>query len=299
MDQRAGEIVDELGSGLPGSQVTSLLLEVMRRRVDGVTPADVLRRFADDRFVASSPATPDTLRRVRQAIVAAYPAGTIAVELSPLVPLGTHHAVAGVDQYRLVSTVRGTEVAADPTVGLALEVVSHRRSRTPPRPRVSVTMATFQRVTRGQLFDGPRSFAHFELSGLVTGGRDTGHRAFELEAVANHVEHAVSALVALGATSTVVRLSDFTGGRLGDVVGAVAGRWSAVDGVEIIEEPRRTRARRYYTDLAMAVETTIGGHTIEVGDGGLVDWSQRLGADRKERLMTSGLSVERLALVIA
>jgi hypothetical protein len=38
-----------------------------------------------------------------------------------------------------------------------------------------------------------------------------------------------------------------------------------------------------------------GDETVEVGDGGIVDWTQRLVGSRKERLMTSGLGIERLA----
>ena len=40
----------------------------------------------------------------------------------------------------------------------------------------------------------------------------------------------------------------------------------------------------------------VAGKTIEVGDGGLVDWTQALVGSAKERLMISGLSLERLAV---
>jgi hypothetical protein len=35
----------------------------------------------------------------------------------------------------------------------------------------------------------------------------------------------------------------------------------------------------------------------EMGDGGFVDWTQKLVQSGKERLMTSGLSLERLAML--
>jgi hypothetical protein len=40
------------------------------------------------------------------------------------------------------------------------------------------------------------------------------------------------------------------------------------------------------------------GQPFEIADGGLVDWTQRLVPSRKERLMISGLGVERLALAL-
>ena len=42
----------------------------------------------------------------------------------------------------------------------------------------------------------------------------------------------------------------------------------------------------------------VDGEPVEIGDGGMVDWTQRLLGNRKERLMTSGLSVERLAMAV-
>jgi hypothetical protein len=35
--------------------------------------------------------------------------------------------------------------------------------------------------------------------------------------------------------------------------------------------------------------------TVDVGDGGAVDWTQQLLTNRKERLVTSGLGLERMA----
>jgi cytidylate kinase len=104
------------------------------------------------------------------------------VALSPLVPLGTHR-IAGVAQSRLVSTVRGTEVAADPTNGLALEAAMRRQEliRQQPRSTQRVSMAASQRVVRAQTFEGDASFAHFELFRLITAGRDTGNLIFERE----------------------------------------------------------------------------------------------------------------------
>jgi hypothetical protein len=37
----------------------------------------------------------------------------------------------------------------------------------------------------------------------------------------------------------------------------------------------------------------LGG--VEIGDGGFVDWTQRLTGNRKERLLISGVGVDRFA----
>jgi hypothetical protein len=40
------------------------------------------------------------------------------------------------------------------------------------------------------------------------------------------------------------------------------------------------------------------GELEEIGDGGFTDWSQQLTTSRKERLLISGLGLDRLASVM-
>ena len=54
-------------------------------------------------------------------------------------------------------------------------------------------------MTRAALFDGPVSFAHFQLLGLVTAGRDTGGREFERRALLEHLRIGATGLLAAGA----------------------------------------------------------------------------------------------------
>jgi hypothetical protein len=105
------------------------------------------------------------------------------VELSPVVPLGTCSAVGLVDQHRVVSTVRGSEVASDPTNALAVEAALRRRASA-RSGRVHV--AACQRVVRAQRF-GPGASAHFRLFALVSTGRDTGSGRTEAEFLVEHL----------------------------------------------------------------------------------------------------------------
>jgi hypothetical protein len=211
-----------------------------------------------------------------------------------------HRAVAGVDQHRIVSTIRGTEVAADPTVVLAVEAAQRRRRLIQIRPTddTMIVLAGFQRVARGQQFDDPNSFAHFAISGLVTAGRDVGSEVFERSALDLHLRHIADGCRALGVESVEILLSDFTGGRLGGVIDDLAASFST-DRVSVAAFPARTRARGYYTDLALEVHVTIAGERLEIGDGGMTDWTQKVVASRKVRCLISGLGVERLALALA
>lgn len=57
--------------GLPGSDLTTLLLEVFRRRASRLTPAEVMRRYGSDRFVAPVPVSVAMLRRAEDAMLTA------------------------------------------------------------------------------------------------------------------------------------------------------------------------------------------------------------------------------------
>ena len=57
----------------------------------------------------------------------------------------------------------------------------------------------------------------------------------------------------------------------------------------------REAGRGYYRDLCFKVNAYADGEPREVGDGGFTDWTARLTANQKERLLILGLSTDRLA----
>lgn len=293
------DLVESLSDGLPGADLTSLLLEVMRSRADAVTPAQALSRYASDRFTAPTAADFHRLRAVEDAAIASLPAGAEMVVLAPLVPFGTHRALGRTDQNRVVSTVRGQEVAADPTNALALEAAARRARllREDPRSQARLTLAACQRVVRAQHVSGPVHFAHFSLFGLVTAGRDRGGLRFEADALADHLEVHAKCLLACGAERVVVELSDFAGGGYAPVLAAARDRLGQFARVETVEVPERTRARGYYQGAAIRIEAEAGGESFEVSDGGFVDWTRALLGNAKERCLISGMGMDRVAML--
>jgi hypothetical protein len=292
------ELLELLSERLAGADLTTLLLEVMRRRASAVSPAEVMRRHSRDRFLAPASVEFGSLRRIQDALLAALPEEVEVLELAPLVPLGTHSALAPVDQNRVVSTFRGTEVAADPTNGLALEAASRRRQlfRTDPVNDRSVRLAAFQRVVRAQRFDDAAAYAHFHLFGLVTAGRDIGNFAFERESAAEHVRFAIEGLLKAGVDGIRIELTDFHP-RRERLLGAVRESIPSSPEVRVVDRPDRQAARGYYAGFCFKAFATLRGTTFEVADGGHVEWTQHLLDSRKERLMISGIGLDRLALV--
>lgn len=300
------DLLDVLADRLSGADLTSLLLEVMRRRADRLSPANVLRQYRTDRFV--SPATTDVrdVRRVEDAMFGALPDGFDVLTLAPVLPLGAHSALAAVDPRNVIATIRRTEVAADPTNGLALEAAV-RRARlldASPRSTEPVRLATSQRVTRAQLFEGPISFAHFQLLGVVTAGRDTGSHEFEQTHLIEHLRLAVDGIGAVCAGAgeikiAITRLDE----AATEILGAAKDEFAGVAGVQVADAPERESGRAYYRCLCFKVylrfadsEGALSG-PVEIGDGGFTDWTAKLLGNRKERLLISGHGLDRLAIM--
>jgi hypothetical protein len=274
-----GTAADVLAA-LPGADLTTVQLEVARRRAKRLAPADVLRRHRDDRFVAASPLPFASLRRIEDALLGTA-SGFDLVTLAPVVPLGTHSVVTGLAQHRVVPTGRGTEVAADPTTGLALEAAVRRSSG------AVVRLATVQRVVRAQPVPAGL-FAHFSLFGAVTAGRDEGNLAFERAALVEHARLMVAGCRALGATAVSLGVTVLDP-RFEDLL----------DDVPTHPFPEREGGRGgYYEGLCFKVYASFGGELFEVGDGGFTPWTRRLLGNAKERSMTSGLGIDRLATLI-
>lgn len=291
-------VLEALADGLSGADLTTLLLEVFRRRAERLSPAQVMRRYRTDRFVAAATVDAAGLRRAEDAMLGALPAGFDRLVLAPVLPLGAHAAVAGVDPRNVIATVRGTEVAADPTNGLALEAAARRGQLLARAPRSAepVRLAASQRVTRAQAVSGPVSFAHFQLLGVVTAGRDTGSQAFERQHLAEHLRFAAEALTALGVPRITIAITclDESGQR---VFAAVRDMLAVSPGTEVTEAPERASGRAYYRGLCFKVFASSAGPLLEIGDGGFTDWTARLLGNRKERMLISGYGLDRLALV--
>jgi hypothetical protein len=285
-------IVERL-SALSGSDFTSVMLEVARRRAARETPANVLRRYERDRFVRAAGPPWRSLRLAEDTLLSCLPGNVDVVTLAPLVPLGAHSVLATVSQDKVVTAIRACEVAADPTNALALEAAV-RRARAGGEV---VRLAAVQRVVRAQPSGQPGYSAHFSLLGLVTAGRDQGSHRFERAALAEHVRFAAGGLAAAGLTRVQVALTPLS--DAGQRIAAAVTDGLADVPADIVEDLTRQRGRGYYRDLCFKVNADTGGQLEEIGDGGFTDWTVRLTANRKERLLISGLGLDRLAAVIS
>src|SRR5688572_24166709 len=90
---------------LAGSELQSLLLEVMRKRAQTRTPHEVLAQYRRDRFVRPAEIDQRISVELDHHLLAAA-TDFAAIELSPVTPLGTCSTVAPTDQHRVLSALR-------------------------------------------------------------------------------------------------------------------------------------------------------------------------------------------------
>ena len=162
----------------------------------------MLRRYQRDRFVRPGGTPWRAARRAEDVLLGCLPPRAEVVPLAPLVPLGTHSALATVSQHKVVTAIRACEVAADPTNALALEAAVRRagaagggraaRRRPAGRPRAAVP-GWLGRALR-PVRDGHR-------------GPRPGQPPLRGEASAEQLRFAVTALRAAGVARVQVALT--------------------------------------------------------------------------------------------
>jgi hypothetical protein len=298
-------LVELLGEDLAPTDLQSLLLTVFHRRAARQTPRRVLEQYAQNPFVRPAPVDAGALLELdRLALRVAAPAFE-ALDLAPLAPLGTCSALAPLDQNRVVSTIRNTEVVADATNVLALECALRRRAQRHDREAAdaAVKVCASQRLVRAQRYTGPHMRAHFRMFSLCTAGRAGDLGAFEVPALTEQLGFYLRFLA--GVAELGYRLADvriaFTpladeaarGILQQQVIAPVAAQLPQAR-LEI--DPHPTTTRGYYEWVRFQIYARDMQDTeYMVGDGGFTDWTQQLLSDRHERLLTSGIATERIA----
>ncbi|NIK55637.1 hypothetical protein [Kribbella shirazensis] len=272
---------DALVNGLSQSELQSVLLDVTRERAAKVKPSRLLQRWKQDRFVWPSTVDPRELVKTQQRLWELLPEKFAGVQLSPVAPLGTCSAVATINQHQVVSTIRGTEVASDPTNELAIEAAVRRRAG-----QDRVHLATCQRVVRAQPFDAPGLTAHFELFALVSSARDTGSCRTEAELLIDHLSFWQAVLGEKADLTFTAFQESALRDRIEDTVRPALG-------VAFTEDTERTKSANYYAGTALG----IGVNGEGLGDGGFTTWTADLLGDAKERCLTSCISTERLTAI--
>jgi hypothetical protein len=281
---------EQLATGLKGSELHSVLLDVMRRRASERAPHDVLAQYERDAFCA--PSTVDQRMSVAlDAHLLAAAEAFEAIELSPIAPLGACSTVAATDQNRVLSALRMSEIVSDPTNVLALECARRLHAA----PAAPVHLATSQRVIRAQPVPKVPGYSqHFRIFVLASGGRETKDHAFTVDAMVLQIRTMLAALERLG------RHGYALGAPRVDILAtpkrqAVAERIAEALGGNVAHKPLE---HVYYSGgLRYQIWVTApGGDSVPLVDGGAFDWLAKITSNRRAVFVATGAGAELIAL---
>jgi hypothetical protein len=284
-------------AALQAADLRAALLDVARRRAARLRPADVLRRYETVPTVQPSTTDPAAQRQLEGLAMELLPDGFVELRLAPHAPLGTSSVFGGFSQDRILTTIADTEVVSDSTNVLALECARRRRDPRMRRADRPIRLAAVHQVLR------PRDGAHFGLVALCTAGRDRGSFAMQMAALREHLHWHVDVITRHAPQLALsVLVTDLSGASRHALLHEQLLRplRAARPTVDVAFDDDRQAGRTYYSDVCFAVDTVLpDGSRANLSDGGFTDWTARLLADRKERLLISGLGSERLMAVAA
>jgi len=265
-------------------ELRTILADVARSRASNQTPADLIKRWREDKLLEPSMLDPRETLPITGKLWEVVPPEFVGVTLSQLTSLGSGIHLGGLGQNRVVTTMRGTEVLADPKHGLALEASRRRRNG-----HSRVHLATHARCTHA--WDHSEESSHELRFALVSSAPDGGGLSTEADLLDLHLDYwreIMGTVVPRGRIeltvwdSTLAGLIEARGTRDGVIV------------VDSASDERRPWRNPYTTAAFRFVVDGDGDEAHEVGDGGFVTWTQALTRNRKDRCLVSGVSVDAI-----
>lgn len=285
---------------LSKADLNSLLLELFEKQTDKMTPVDILKAYQVNRFSKPSDIDPAKFHTLEaQLLTAAQKMKMQTVLLSPSAPLGSCSAFGCVDQYNVVSALRGTETLSDPSNMLAIIIADRIKRRiesnTPP-----VHYATTGRVVRAQAFSGKGFFAHFGLFCMVSSGKDTGSYSCEKQLLMKHLQFYKELLKEhFNATLSIVlrKRGGYTDGdgffdKMTEVVQTSFPDTPLSFDYDDVDN-------KYYQGINFQIYMETEHEKMMIGDGGFVDWIGQMLGSKKERCLISGVGLDRFLLLSA
>lgn len=294
LGQLAAPDLLERAAQLPPSDFSSLLLAMFARRAQAASPQQVLQAMRGSRFACPSSLDPVAMHRLEAALLQrARQQGIQPRLLSPVAPFGSCSAFGCVSQDKVLSAVRGMEVAPDPSNLLALllaqDLLAHRIGAAP------VHYAATLRVVRAQPGKGGEGMAHFGVLGIASYGRDTGSYRCEQQLLQRHLQYYCSLFDGRADGQLLCLLRRRGGYR--DTEGffeRAAGFVRCTFPQLALELQTGQEQNAYYRGLNFKLYWQQGETRFEVADGGFTDWLGRLTGSKKERCLVSGLGLERM-----
>lgn len=298
------ELLKWLAEGLSGTELNTLLLDVLREKAKATSAPALLKKYQLNRFVKPADLPVLELKKTELELLTLFKKHHFEpIELSPVSILGSCSVVALADQHKILSALRGTEVLADATNAMALHVsdLKKRKLWVPGNPAEKLRFGTIQRHVRTQSITAAGFTPHFKIGGFVTSGLDTGSFMFEKESLLEQIQLMYAIYKGYydvqGLSFRFLCRSGYADpSRLArEVRDHILLRLPDLD-IEIVDKPEKEIS--YYKGIQYKTDIKWNNNTFEIADGGFVDWTQQILQNRKERFLIGGIGFEYMFRVM-
>ena len=288
------DVLSELEK-LSSSELNSFLLELFRVKSEKVNPAEVLKQFNENRFVTPGDIDIIKLKEIEiEWLKYTKEKKYKPVNLSPLAPFATCSSVGLVNQNNIISALRGTEVVADATNVLALKIANDFRDI--ENKQIIQRYSTTHRHIRGQYFTNSNFSSHFSVLCLASGGFDRGNYEFEISQLKEHIEILFS-LIQRKFIDSQLYIKFLIKENTSQFQTLLEQRsmkfWTDKEVITVEDFDNK-----YYKTIQFKVGIKRGNQTIELADGGDVDWTQKLLGNKKHRLFISGIGIDLIEKIL-
>lgn len=296
-----GHILDKIGtpdiverlSVLSASELNSLLLAVYGQRTEQMTPAELLKKYQENRFVKPGNSDPVSMYRLAAILCeTAKEKGIQPTLISPVAPLGSCSAFGYVNQNKVLSGVRNCEAVADVSNTLAIMIADQISAGC---KEDYLHLCAMHSVVRAQKFANAGAFSHFHLFCMVSAGWDHGSYGCEMQLMGKQLGFLQQFFRQMPKTSLSMVIRKRSGYKDGD--GFLMRMSDYIETVlpgipvTIVEDGMENS---YYQGLNYKLYLESETGRMEIGDGGFVDWVGRMTGNRKNRCLIFGMGMERL-----
>lgn len=278
------ELVELLAERISNGELTTLLLEVYRRRTEQMRPSQLLVSLHQNRFVHPALVHPIALRETELAALRlAQEQGFVPVELSPVAPLGVAAVYDKVNQNNVLSALRGCEVVSDPSNVMALLMAEQLAGKD------TLHWICSHRTLRTSHFAGPGLMPHFQLLAACSLVRSLAPEQL-IQVALTHLALQRELAAAFGLTGLKLKIQLKSKRKfLGERLLAHLER----DGTFAFEL-NPDAGSDYYEGFQLKTLVDAPAGPLELADCGFVSWLRELRGDAALNCFISGVGLERL-----
>lgn len=184
--------IEQMFNELDNNAIHQLLLELSVRKSKKIDANQVLKKYMENyEYFGNSSVSLKSVINFTKLFIDSLPKRYDTIELSKIMPLGTNAAITSLSQKNILTTIKNSEVCADPTTAITFEACKRRKEILLSQKDINreINLATSTKVLRMQKFDKSKGYLqHFDLFAIISAGRREQNKWFELEKICEHID---------------------------------------------------------------------------------------------------------------